>query len=115
MGSNFFSQLLRIPLLYVRNSKSVYTSRPTFTVQTHDWQEVTSFYQAEIYCTSQGYIAPPILPHQLCPAPAGSNPRMGVSMTELNRLIEAQIPRLRRYARALTRDVIRADDLVQTC
>jgi RNA polymerase sigma-70 factor (ECF subfamily) len=29
--------------------------------------------------------------------------------------IEAEIPRLRRYARALTRDVIAADDLVQNC
>jgi RNA polymerase sigma-70 factor (ECF subfamily) len=31
------------------------------------------------------------------------------------REIEAEIPRLRRYARALTRDVIAADDLVQDC
>jgi len=31
------------------------------------------------------------------------------------RMLEAQIPRLRRYARALTRDVARADDLVQNC
>jgi RNA polymerase sigma-70 factor (ECF subfamily) len=30
-------------------------------------------------------------------------------------LLEAEIPRLRRYARALTRDVSRADDLVQNC
>lgn len=29
--------------------------------------------------------------------------------------IEAEIPRLRRYARALTRDVVTADDLVQDC
>lgn len=36
-------------------------------------------------------------------------------MTDFARLIEAQIPRLRRYARALTRDVSRADDLVQNC
>ena len=36
-------------------------------------------------------------------------------MTEFARLIEAEIPRLRRYARALTRDVTRADDLVQSC
>jgi RNA polymerase sigma-70 factor (ECF subfamily) len=32
-----------------------------------------------------------------------------------NREIEAEIPRLRRYARALTRDVVTADDLVQDC
>lgn len=36
-------------------------------------------------------------------------------MNDLTRLIEAEIPRLRRYARALTRDVTRADDLVQSC
>jgi RNA polymerase sigma-70 factor (ECF subfamily) len=36
-------------------------------------------------------------------------------MEEDVRLIEAQIPRLRRYARALTRDVSAADDLVQDC
>jgi len=36
-------------------------------------------------------------------------------MNDFARLIEAEIPRLRRYARALTRDVTRADDLVQSC
>jgi RNA polymerase sigma-70 factor, ECF subfamily len=36
-------------------------------------------------------------------------------MNEFGRLLEAEIPRLRRYARALTRDMIRADDLVQSC
>jgi RNA polymerase sigma-70 factor (ECF subfamily) len=36
-------------------------------------------------------------------------------MHEFDRLLEAEIPRLRRYARALTRDVTRADDLVQSC
>src|ERR1700694_6094530 len=36
-------------------------------------------------------------------------------MSDFGRLIEAEIPRLRRYARALTRDVTRADDLVQSC
>ena len=36
-------------------------------------------------------------------------------MTDLSRQIEAEIPRLRRYARALTRDVVAADDLVQDC
>jgi RNA polymerase sigma-70 factor, ECF subfamily len=32
-----------------------------------------------------------------------------------HRDIEAEIPRLRRYARALTRDLVAADDLVQEC
>jgi RNA polymerase sigma-70 factor (ECF subfamily) len=35
--------------------------------------------------------------------------------SDFGRLLEAEIPRLRRYARALTRDVTRADDLVQSC
>jgi RNA polymerase sigma-70 factor (ECF subfamily) len=34
-------------------------------------------------------------------------------MSEVHRLIEGEIPRLRRYARALTRSEDRADDLVQ--
>jgi RNA polymerase sigma-70 factor (ECF subfamily) len=36
-------------------------------------------------------------------------------MNDFGRLLEAEIPRLRRYARALSRDVSRADDLVQNC
>ncbi|HEX4617398.1 MAG TPA: sigma-70 family RNA polymerase sigma factor [Stellaceae bacterium] len=35
--------------------------------------------------------------------------------SDFGRLVEAEIPRLRRYARALTRDASRADDLVQSC
>jgi len=36
-------------------------------------------------------------------------------MSDFGVLLEAEIPRLRRYARALTRDATRADDLVQSC
>ena len=36
-------------------------------------------------------------------------------MADIYRSIEAEIPRLRRYARALARDVAAADDLVQDC
>jgi RNA polymerase sigma-70 factor, ECF subfamily len=37
-------------------------------------------------------------------------------MSDFARLLEAEIPRLRRYARALTRgDVVRADDAIQSC
>ena len=36
-------------------------------------------------------------------------------MADIYRSIEAEIPRLRRYARALARDVTAADDLVQDC
>jgi RNA polymerase sigma-70 factor (ECF subfamily) len=36
-------------------------------------------------------------------------------MADIHQKIEAEIPRLRRYARALVRDVVGADDLVQEC
>ena len=36
-------------------------------------------------------------------------------MDGFGKLLEHEIPRLRRYARALTRDATRADDLVQSC
>jgi RNA polymerase sigma-70 factor, ECF subfamily len=36
-------------------------------------------------------------------------------MSDFVRLLEMEIPRLRRYARALTRDAVYADDLVQNC
>jgi RNA polymerase sigma-70 factor (ECF subfamily) len=36
-------------------------------------------------------------------------------MADIASLLEPEIPRLRRYARALTRDPTRADDLVQSC
>jgi RNA polymerase sigma-70 factor (ECF subfamily) len=38
-----------------------------------------------------------------------------MSMSDFGQLLEGEIPRLRRYARALTRDAARADDLVQSC
>jgi RNA polymerase sigma-70 factor, ECF subfamily len=38
-----------------------------------------------------------------------------MSMTDLSERITQEIPRLRRYARALTRDLTAADDLVQDC
>jgi RNA polymerase sigma-70 factor, ECF subfamily len=36
-------------------------------------------------------------------------------MSNIAPLLEPQLPRLRRYARTLTQDVARADDLVQSC
>jgi RNA polymerase sigma-70 factor (ECF subfamily) len=39
----------------------------------------------------------------------------GAAVGDTFRDIESEIPRLRRYARALTRDLIAADDLVQDC
>src|SRR5438105_1341565 len=49
------------------------------------------------------------------PPMRGCETRMRFPMNDFARLLEAEIPRLRRYARALTRDVSRADDLVQSC
>jgi hypothetical protein len=44
----------------------------------------------------------------------GSSPRtLKRKMNEFGRLLEKEIPRLRRYAVAMTRDMSRADDLVQ--
>lgn len=37
------------------------------------------------------------------------------TMSEFGQLIEREIPGLRRYARALLRDTLKADDLVQSC
>src|SRR3954451_6441817 len=72
----------------------------------------TRIYRSDLIGTSPGYIAPLPLPQ--------SRPSMGIAirstrMNDFGSLVEAEIPRLRRYARALTRDVIRADDLVQGC
>ena len=36
-------------------------------------------------------------------------------MNEFGRLLESEIPRMRRYARALTRNSAKSDDLVQSC
>jgi len=38
---------------------------------------------------------------------------IGKAMSDFHSLLEAEIPKLRRYARALVRDMDRADDLVQ--
>lgn len=42
-------------------------------------------------------------------------PGQPVPAQNLHQVIEAQIPRLTRYARVLTRDLVAADDLVQEC
>src|SRR5579862_8190770 len=43
----------------------------------------------------------------------GCGKQIGTAMTDFCGLLEAQIPPLRRYARALLRDASRADDLIQ--
>jgi RNA polymerase sigma-70 factor (ECF subfamily) len=58
-------------------------------------------------------------PDNLLPTPIGRWPgrgeQGGVVVADIHRSIEAEIPRLRRYARTLTRDATAADDLVQDC
>ena len=44
-----------------------------------------------------------------------SEPGQPAPAQDLHQVIEALIPRLRRYARVLTRDPVAADDLVQDC
>jgi RNA polymerase sigma-70 factor, ECF subfamily len=51
-----------------------------------------------------------------CSGPAGKRVAPPISEDRnLHRKIEALLPRLTRYARTLTRDVVAADDLVQEC
>jgi RNA polymerase sigma-70 factor (ECF subfamily) len=45
----------------------------------------------------------------------GGLPEWEVQMNEFGRLLESEIPRMRRYARALTRNTAKSDDLVQSC
>jgi RNA polymerase sigma-70 factor, ECF subfamily len=43
------------------------------------------------------------------------NPKRAISMDEFGKSVEAQIPRLRRYAQALTHNELHVDDLVHDC
>src|SRR5271167_100832 len=49
------------------------------------------------------------------PRSSGPEPCEGTLMSTFAQLLETEIPRLRRYARVLTRDGSRVDDLVQNC
>src|SRR5271165_2677705 len=49
------------------------------------------------------------------PRSSGSEHSQGALMSDFAQLLETEIPGLRRYARALTHDASRADDLVQSC
>src|SRR5271167_3872203 len=49
------------------------------------------------------------------PRSSESEHYQGELMSDFAQLLETEIPRLRRYARALTRDASRADDMVQSC
>src|SRR5207248_1331143 len=71
---------------------------------------ITTFYQTA-ECRSYGnYI--PVLSSASAPRDRGPLTKEE-PMSEFHGLVEREIPRLRRYARALTRSADRADDLVQ--
>src|SRR4051794_3238838 len=79
-------------------------------------QNLTSFYRGEIGDTSWGYMPRSYLrTNRRTGACTARDHRGEVPMSDFAHQLEAEIPRLRRYARALTRDVSRADDLVQSC
>ncbi|HYD31567.1 MAG TPA: RNA polymerase sigma factor [Azospirillaceae bacterium] len=56
------------------------------------------------------------VPASLPPCPSSSDtPPAGSASPDVLAQIEAEIPRLRRFARAMVRDAAQADDLVQEC
>src|SRR6266704_2339080 len=75
---------------------------------------VTISYTKPEPLTSTDY-SPPIKSPPVGSAALRRQPAGGVFVVDIYRDIEAEIPRLRRYARALARDVATADDLVQDC
>ena len=70
---------------------------------------ITNFYQFGLCRSSWGYIGR----IGSCPSAPDSGVLRIERMSELYCLVEQEIPRLRRYARALTRASDRADNLVQ--
>jgi RNA polymerase sigma-70 factor, ECF subfamily len=75
---------------------------------------VTKSYIKRVTLTSSDNLPP--INSELPDWPFGRLSPLGVAlMTCEYREIEAEIPRLRRYARALTHDAVIADDLVQDC
>jgi RNA polymerase sigma-70 factor, ECF subfamily len=77
-------------------------------------QMVTISYTKAKALTSSDY-SPPIKSGSFGSADGRSRWSWRIFVGEIYRSIEAEIPRLRRYARALARDVATADDLVQDC
>src|SRR5437763_14707562 len=75
---------------------------------------VTISYTKAGALTSTDYSPPIDSPHSDRPR-GRSRSAGGVFVADIYRSIEAEIPRLRRYARALARDLAAADDLVQDC
>src|SRR5580693_8086358 len=75
---------------------------------------VTKSYRKPVPVTSSDY-GPPLHSVAFGSAVRPIVKAGGAPVADTHHAIEAEIPRLRRYARALTRDVVSADDLVQDC
>jgi RNA polymerase sigma-70 factor, ECF subfamily len=78
-------------------------------------QKITRIYRSAGGQSRGGYSATLYCGRRAVPLPWNRHQKRWMLMSDFARLLEAQIPRLRRYARALTRDAARADDLVQSC
>lgn len=102
------------PLVESNANRSIYKSAPglpdrfirlplPYNISPIDQDHTSSDYNASL-----GFI-------QRARLDSGWNSKGMDLMTDIARLLGPEIPRLRRYARALTRDTTRADDLVQNC
>jgi hypothetical protein len=78
-------------------------------------QTITIFYHVEIVGSYGGYTGELASRSSQQPSASGAGVhRSEAQMNEFGRLLENEIPRMRRYARALTRNTAKADDLVQS-
>ena len=78
-------------------------------------QTITIFYHVEIVGSYGGYTGELASRSSQQPSASGAGVhRSEAQMNEFVRLLENEIPRMRRYARALTRNTAKADDLVQS-
>src|SRR5205814_8410026 len=76
---------------------------------------LTIFYHLEIVGSYGGYTGELTSRSSQQPSARGAGVhRSEAQMNEFGRLLENEIPRMRRYARALTRNTAKADDLVQS-
>src|ERR1700756_1675100 len=76
---------------------------------------LTTFYWDAVLGSYAGYAGQLIslLSEQPPQSAMGGVHQREVQMSEFGRLLEREIPRMRRYARALTRNTVKSDDLVQ--
>jgi hypothetical protein len=79
--------------------------------QARPLQTITTFHRAAIGCHERVTAQPYIDLRSSGLGLAGAEAEKVMWMSSFARLLENEIPRLRRYARALTRDAARADDL----